>query len=94
MRRLRQIELEKEQHEAALAEAYAEHRDGPDAWRRIAERWNFTAVNELIEKHNRWFPIEARLPMDPKTRDFVKVGGRPYRRAPLDASWVLARFPA
>ena len=31
--------------------------------------------------------------MDPRTRDFVKVGGRPYRREPLDASWILARFP-
>ena len=27
-------------------------------------------------------------------RDFVKVGGRPYQREPLDATWVLARFPA
>jgi hypothetical protein len=32
--------------------------------------------------------------MDPRTRDFVKVGGKPYRREPLDAQWILARFPA
>ena len=31
--------------------------------------------------------------MDPRSRDFVKVGGRPYRRALLDAAWVLDRFP-
>jgi hypothetical protein len=24
----------------------------------------------------------------------VKVGGRPYRREPLDAAWILERFPA
>jgi hypothetical protein len=91
MRRLRQIEEETEAHLAQLAEAYAQ-RDGD--WRRTAERWDFGELNELIEKHNRWYPVEARLPMDPKTRDYVKVGGRPYRREPLDAAWILARFPA
>lgn len=94
MRRLRQIEEETEQHEAALAAAYAEHAGDPAGWRRVAARWDFTDLNELIEKHNRWYPIEARLPMDPRTRDYVKVGGRPYRREPLDAAWVLERFPA
>ena len=94
MRRLRQIEHETEEHEAVLAEAYAEYAGDPDGWRRVAERWDFTDVNELIEKHNRWYPIEARLAMDPRTRDYVKVGGRPYRRTPLDAAWVLERFPA
>jgi hypothetical protein len=51
-------------------------------------------VNDLIDRHNRWYPIEARLPMDPRTRDYVKVGGRSYRREPLDAQWILDRFPA
>jgi hypothetical protein len=32
--------------------------------------------------------------MDPRTRDFVKVGGRHYRQDPLDAQWILSRFPA
>ena len=32
--------------------------------------------------------------MDPRTRDYVKVGGRSYRREPLDADWILARYPA
>jgi hypothetical protein len=90
MRRLRQIEAETDSHLADLREAYAQ-RDGD--WRRTAERWDFGEVNELIEKHNRWYPVEARLPMDPKTRDYVKVGGRPYRRDPLDAAWILERFP-
>jgi hypothetical protein len=62
-------------------------------WRRIAERWNFVEVNELIDRHNRWYPVEARLPFDPRRRDYVKVGGRHYSRRPLDASWILERFP-
>jgi len=91
MRRLRQIEELIREHELRLEEAYAE-RDGD--WRRVAERWDFGDVNELIERHNRYYPVEARLAMDPRSRDFVKVGGRPYSREPLDAAWVLARFPA
>ena len=72
-------------------------RRAPAASRRlaaVAERWDFGEVNELIERHNRWYPVEARLAMDPRSRDFVKVGGRPYRREPLDAAWILERFPA
>ena len=94
MRRLREIEHETERQHEALAAAYAEHGHDAAAWRRIAERWDFGSVNELIEKHNRWFPAEARLRMDPRTRDFVKVGGKPYRLEQLDAAWILARFPA
>ena len=91
MRRLRQIETLIEQHRARLEEAYAER--GTD-WHTVAERWDFGDVNDLIERHNRWYPIEARLAMDPRSRDFVKVGGRPYRRERLDSAWVLERFPA
>jgi hypothetical protein len=94
MRRLRLIETETEAQLERLAAAYAEHADDPTGWRRVAGRWDFGAVNDLIERHNRWYPIEARLPMDPKTRDFVQVGGRPYWREPLDARWILERFPA
>jgi hypothetical protein len=91
MRRLRQIEAEIERHLERLAEAYAEQRDD---WLRVAESWDFGEVNELIARHNRWYPVESRLPMDPRTRDFVKVGGRHYAREPLDAAWILERFPA
>ncbi|HEU5362876.1 MAG TPA: hypothetical protein VFU56_06005 [Gaiellaceae bacterium] len=94
MQRLRQIDEAIEAHAARVAHAYAEHRDDPVRWRRIAERWDFGEVNDLIERHNRYYPIESRLPMDPRTRDYVKVGGRSYRREPLDAAWILDRFPA
>ena len=93
MQRLRQIEADTERHLERLAEAYAESHDA-EAWRRTAERWNFSEVNDLIDRHNRWYPLEARLPMDPRSRDFVKIGGRPYQREPLDMAWILERFPA
>ena len=93
MRRLRQIDDEIESLTVRLAQAYADRIDDA-SWRRLAERWDFGEVNDLIARHNRWYPIEARLPMDPRTRDYVKIGGRSYRREPLDAQWILDRFPA
>jgi hypothetical protein len=101
-RRLREIEDETFAHEQALGAVWAElacrHAGDPQrfarGWRAVAARWSFHAVNELIERHNVYYPAEARLPMDPRTGDFVLVGGSPYRRRPLDVGWVLARFPA
>ena len=50
--------------------------------------WDFAVVNALIASHNRWYPVEARLPMDPVTRDYALVRGRPYRHVPLDEAWA------
>ena len=51
-------------------------------------------ARELSDGLGFGFPAEARLAMDPRTRDFVKINGRPYEREPLDEQWALARFPA
>jgi hypothetical protein len=64
-----------------------------DRWREIVRGWRFDAINELIGQHNDWYPIERDLPMDLRTRDYVRVGGRSYRRQPLDAGWALEQFP-
>ena len=92
MRRLRAIEHAIHEHERQLALAYTTT-GSPDAWRALAARWDFTEVNELIERHNRHYPAESRLPMNPRTGDFVLINGRPYTREPLDADWILNRFP-
>jgi hypothetical protein len=100
MVRLREIEQLTAEHEQALREERERLEDTvpPEefaaAWRSLAERWSFDEVNDLIERHNRWYPVESRLPMDPRRGDFVLVNGRDYRRAPLDARWILSRFPA
>jgi hypothetical protein len=93
MQRLREIETLTDEHERRLAEAREELGPGP-AWREAVERWDFGVVNELIDRHNRYYPAESRLPMDPRTGDFVLVNGRPYRRSPLDAAWAFDRFPS
>ena len=94
------IEDELERHEQQLERGMARAAESEDAaefarlWRETAEGWSFAQVNELIDRHNRKFPAEARLPMDPRTRDFVKINGKPYQRELLDAEWILARWPA
>ncbi len=100
MRRLRQIEEGTRRHEQALAErrqdlaAEVPPAALADAWRAEAKTWDFADVNRLIGQHNRWYPVEAQLPMDPRTGDYALVGGQPYIRRPLDAAWILERFPA
>ena len=101
LERLRRIHDETRAHQAGLerawtalaVECHGDERAFARRWRGVAERWSFVAVNELIERHNRYYPAEARLPMDPATGDFVPVAGEPYRKRPLDAEWVLERFP-
>jgi hypothetical protein len=99
MRRLRAIELAIDLHEAQLGEALAELRQEASGtelerrWRELAEDWDFSEVNDLIERHNRHYPAESQLPMNPRTGDFVLINGRPYTREPLDADWILTRFP-
>ncbi|HUZ99187.1 MAG TPA: hypothetical protein VMU74_07485 [Gaiellaceae bacterium] len=92
MRRLRAIEDALDQHERQLDAAWRE--TDPADWPRVAREWDFSEINELIARHNRYFPAEARLPMDPRTRDFVRINGRRYEREPLDAEWILRRWPA
>jgi hypothetical protein len=102
MLRLHEIELQVAAHEVALESAWretAEECDGDERafarrWHAVASRWSFDETNDLVERHNRWYPTESRLPMDPTTGDFALVNGRDYRLSPLDAEWVLSRYPA
>jgi hypothetical protein len=62
-------------------------------WRALAQAWDFEALNDLIRQHNEFYPIERDLPMDPRTRDYVLIRGRSYRRPELGPEWVLEQFP-
>ena len=78
MRRLREIELSSA-HEAEESPLEAWHALAHEClWGRGGERsrahggdaavrvMSFDEVNDLIERHNRWYPVESRLPMDPQ----------------------------
>jgi hypothetical protein len=102
MQRINEIERATTRHRGRLERAYAALReecgDDPEAfaerWTALARSWRFDAVNELIHQHNEWYPIERDLPFDLRTRDYVRVGGRSYRRDELGPEWILERFPA
>lgn len=91
MTRLREIDRLTTAHEEALAAVREEVADAAER-AAIVAAWDFGEVNDLIDRHNRWYPVEARLPMDPRTGDYALVNGRSYRRLPLDAAWALERL--
>lgn len=100
--RARQIEDMTRRHRQRLERAYAwvrEQHPGDELgfaqhWRALAETWRFDDVNELIEEHNRWYPAERRLPLNPRTGDYLTIGNRPWSREPLDVDWIFRQFPA
>ena len=81
-------------HRALREECGDDHALFAERWRAFAARCRFDALNELIAQHNDWYPIERDLPMDLRTRDYVLINGRSYRRTPLSPEWVLEQFPA
>ena len=96
MRRLRAIEDEEARHLRELEEAWNTlATDEPNdarfavAWREAAAGWNFARINELIAKHNAYFGVEARVPMDPRTGGYKRA----WKRDPYGAAWILERFP-
>lgn len=62
----------------------------------IAEHPDFVAelatLNDLIEKHNRYYPIEANLPIDVRSGRLIDRGGAPWRPLPhVTLAHLLAR---
>ena len=102
MLRLREIEQRTAAAEESLREAWetlARECDGDadrfrEVWTAAAGAWSFDELNDLVDRHNRWYPVESRLPMDPRRGDYALVNGRDYRLEPFDAGWVLAKWPA
>ena len=102
MLRLREIERLADEHESSLREEWHAlalvsegDADGFEReWAETARRTSFDEINDLIERHNRWYPVESRLPMDPRRGDYALVNGRDYRLDPLDETWVLELLPA
>lgn len=54
-------------HEAALA---------------LAATLDLSKVNALVEAHNRYYPIEANLPVDPRTGGYLVKRGTPFEPEP------------
>jgi len=102
MERLAAVDAGIARERARLAAAYDELRRacaGDPArfarrWRETVAAWTFDEdLNDLIRQHNEWYPIERRLPIDLRRRDYVLVNGRSFRRPVLDAAWALGELP-
>ena len=86
-RRLAQVHRALREESAGDPELFARR------WRGVAQAWSFEELNQLIDQHNEWYPIERDLPLNPRTGDYVRVAGRSYRRPVLGPEWVLEQFP-
>jgi hypothetical protein len=42
----------------------------------------FERLNDLVSRHNRYYPVEANLPMMPRTGELVDRTGEPWRPMP------------
>jgi hypothetical protein len=73
LRRKKQIE---QLWGAALAQLREVRRVGGDVIEK-ARAIDLTRLNDLIDRHNRYFPIEANLPIDPRSGGLLD-GGRPW----------------
>ena len=94
----RRIAAERRRHATAYRrlrdECGDDRADFAERWADRARTYRFDEeLNELIGRHNDWYPIERDLPMDMRTRDYVLVNGRSYRRPVLDPAWLLGEFP-
>lgn len=68
---------------------------GPHPFVEVATSAEFVAeidlLNDLIAQHNRYYPIEANLPIDVRTRRLIERGA-PWRPLPVvTAADLLAR---
>lgn len=84
-RRRRQMEALEQQILARLATLRAKLGDNPaaESLRRAGEdcvqvQGDLARLNDLVDRHNRFYPAEANLPMDPVKR-IILEGGEPWR---------------
>jgi hypothetical protein len=57
---------------------------------RAAARLDLERLNDLIDRHNRYYPIEANLPIDPKSGGSLD-GDRPFTKLPPVTPSLLVR---
>ena len=87
MRRRRRIE----DLEAKLIEKLAAAPAPADAAATAEVVADLALLNDLIDRHNRYYPIEAQLPVDVRTRRLVERGA-PWQPLPsVTAADLLAR---
>jgi len=63
-------------------------------WKKAVESIELDMLNDLIERHNNYFPIEANLAIDPKS-EALMFGAAPWEpKEKVTTESLLQRFPA
>jgi hypothetical protein len=96
LRRLRAIEDLEENIVRALVEHYEEalaaNVDGATYARMRAPQRAIERLADLVQRHNRYYLIEANLPMHPRTGELIDRTGEPWRPlAPRTLEELLGR---
>jgi hypothetical protein len=63
-------------------------------WRAYVTALDLTPLNTLIEKHNEYYPIEARLPIVWPTGEYRVPTGIDYPQRPVTIEQLLNLYPA
>jgi hypothetical protein len=82
-----------ELHDALAAKGGAPKEIEPELVR-AASALDLTTLNALVAAHNRWYPIEANLPMDRKTGAYLVCGRAWKPEEPFTPSRLLAMASA
>ena len=68
--------------------------DAKDRAHEAAHATDFTKLDALVTKHNRWYPVEANLPCDPKSGCYLLFGRKWSPEPPWTAARLVAAFDA
>jgi hypothetical protein len=56
-----------------------------------AEALDLRRINDLVDRHNRYYPVEANLPIDPKSGELLDRGQRWQPLDPVTPVGLLAK---
>jgi hypothetical protein len=81
-------------YEDALGEAQGDRGAALEAFRARARELDLGLINDLVDRHNRYYPIEANLPIDVQTGQ-VMMGSEPWEPLePVTCDGLVARVLA
>lgn len=62
-------------------------------WREYIEKTDLAALNEVIRKHNDYYPIEARIPIHQITGEYIVPPGIEHPKAEVTIEQLLREYP-
>ncbi len=83
------------EYEAKLTRAGSLGEARREALTRAARKLDLAPIHRLVEAHNRYYPIEANLPVEPRTGRYIVKRGTPFEPEPeVTVARLLAELDA